>query len=36
MRSILLTKSVGVCPTQFDYLRDVVMNILICLQNMIL
>jgi len=39
VRSILLTKfikSVGVCPTEFDYLGDVVMIILLCLQNMIL
>ena len=37
--SILLTKftkSVGVCPTQSDYLRDVVMFILLYLKNMIL
>jgi len=36
---ILLTKfikSVGVCTTQSDYLREVVMIILLCLQNMIL
>jgi len=38
VRSILLTtlKSVGVCPTLSDYLGDVVMIILVCLQNMIL